>query len=138
MNLYLLTHICICRRRPLGGIQPQPYHQLSVINRNTGRTNPPVTTNKHLWGRLKAVPGFLSHTRARAHTLTPLRRCRSPGGRAHASSRPFICSEGYSPRPANYFDLQKQTPSLPLDSADKQIGLSFRRRQKQLSPHKGL
>lgn len=61
--------------------RPQPYHQLSVINRNTGRTNPPVTTNKHLWGRLKASPGFLLHrntlrntdagARADAHTPPP-------------------------------------------------------------------
>lgn len=39
-----------------------------MINRNTGRTNPPVTTNKHLWGRLKARPGFLLHRNTLANT----------------------------------------------------------------------
>lgn len=98
----LLTHAylswrCLC---PLSGIWPQPYNQLSVINRNTGRTNLAVTTNKHLWGRLKASRGFLLHintldntdaeTRADTHTHTHI-------DTQSASSNPFICSEGYYP-----------------------------------------
>jgi len=94
----LLTHAYLSWRWlcPLCGIWPQPYNQLSVINRNTERTNLAVTTNKHLWGCLKASTGFLFHintldnTDEDTHTFTHT-------DTQSASSHPFSCSEGYYP-----------------------------------------
>lgn len=114
IQLYcLLMHICRCRDCVLSLWSGRGDNQLSVINRNTGRANLAVTTNKHLLGYLKASKGFLLHintldnTDAGTHTDT----------RWHSICLlPAIRLLGRLPSPlANYFDLRKQTPSLPLD-----------------------
>lgn len=99
---------------PLCWIWPQPYNQLSVINRNTERTNLAVTTNKHLWGRLKASRGFLLH-------INTLDNTDARDTHRHTHSRticllpPIQLFRRLLSSPAYYFDLRKQTPSLPLD-----------------------
>lgn len=122
----LLTHAylswrCLC---PLSGIWPQPYNQLSVINRNTGRTNLAVTTNKHLWGRLKASRGFLLHintldntdaeTRADTHTLTL-----NPPPPTHSSVQKVTILS------CALFWSAETNAFAPSGFRDKQIGLSF-------------
>ena len=118
----LLTHADLSWRWlcPLCGIWLQPYNQLPVINRSTERTHIAVTTNKHLWGRLKASRGFLLHintldnTYPAKHTLT------------------------YNPPPPTDSVVQKVTflscvlfrsagtnAFAPSGFWDKQIGLSF-------------
>lgn len=114
----LLTHAYLSWRWlcPRSGIWLQPYNQLGVINRNTGRTNLAVTTNKHLWGRLKASRGFLLHINALDNT--DAEACVDTHMHWHSIRLlpPIHLLRRLLSSPAYYFDLQKQTPSLPLDS----------------------
>ncbi len=114
----LLTHAYLSWRWlcPLCGIWPQPYNQLRVINRNTERTNLAVTTNKHLWGRLKASRGFLLHINTLDDTDAETRTDTHTHWHTIRLLPPIQLFRRLLSSPAYYFDLQKQTPSFPLDS----------------------
>lgn len=141
----LLTHAYLSWQWscPLCGIWPQPYNQLSVINRNTERTNLAVTTNKHLWGCLKAREGFLLHINTLQH------RCSDTQRHTHLHTFPHLHAIQLFRRllssPAYYFDLQKQTPSLPLDCEisrlvcllEKTKGAQFAQRFMKWHQHSG-
>lgn len=115
----LLMHICrgsdcVC------GIWPQPYNQLSEINRNTERTNLAVTTNKHLWGCLKARRGFLLHI----NTLD--NRDRHRYTLAHNLSPPtYSIVQKVTVLSCVLFRSAQTNAFTPSGFWDKQIGLSF-------------